>query len=160
MLFRAPCMAPPAIRRFTHGRKSLPSFTNMANWHRRNWMLPGWYSHSPKASYCTPPRRTVFADCSQRLFTIEKSPSPAGRSPQRGRVGEGVGNIIDELKFQFFRCLLPSPQPPPKGTGTARAARQSLTRMVCCPHPAPPLPHGGGSSLVDDRRAKPATGQG
>ena len=41
----------------------------------------------------------------------EKSPSPAGRSPQRGRVGEGVSDIIDEPKFQFFDCLLPSPPP-------------------------------------------------
>ena len=30
------------------------------------------------------------------------SPSPAGRSPQRGRVGEGVSNIVSEKKFRFF----------------------------------------------------------
>ena len=47
----------------------------------------------------------------QELFTIEKSPSPAGRSPQRGRAGEGVGDIIDELKCRFFSCLQPSPHP-------------------------------------------------
>ena len=49
---------------------------------------------------------------SQGVVTIEKSPSPAGRSPQRGRVGEGVSDIIDEPKFQFFNCLLPSPPTP------------------------------------------------
>ena len=30
------------------------------------------------------------------------SPSPAGRSPQRGRVGEGVNNIVSEEPFRFF----------------------------------------------------------
>ena len=40
-----------------------------------------------------------------------KSPSPAGRSPQRGRDGEGVDNAAYEMKFRFFNRLLPSPQP-------------------------------------------------
>ena len=30
------------------------------------------------------------------------APSLAGRSPQRGRVGVGVGNIVDEAEFWFF----------------------------------------------------------
>ena len=38
-------------------------------------------------------------------------PSPAGRSPQRGRDGEGVDNAAYEMKFRFFNRLLPSPQP-------------------------------------------------
>ena len=29
----------------------------------------------------------------------------------RGRIGEGVSDIMDEPKFQFFNCLLPSSQP-------------------------------------------------
>ena len=60
------------------------------------------------------------------VLTIETSPSPAGRSPQRagthakcgrilhgarGRVGEGVGDVVDESKFRFFNGLLPSPHP-------------------------------------------------
>ena len=49
--------------------------------------------------------------CLESVGKSEISPSPAGRSPQRGRVGEGVSDSIDETKFQFFNCLLPSPQP-------------------------------------------------
>ena len=39
--------------------------------------------------------------------SLQTAPSPAGRSPQRGRAGVGVSDIIDELEFQFFSCLLP-----------------------------------------------------
>jgi len=44
-----------------------------------------------------------------------------------GRAGEEMGDIIDDLKFQFFNSLLPSPQPSPRGTGTARA----VTNIAC-----------------------------
>ena len=37
--------------------------------------------------------------------SLQTAPSPAGRSPQRGRVGEGVSDIIDEPKFHFFHRL-------------------------------------------------------
>ena len=37
--------------------------------------------------------------------SLQTTPSPAGRSPQRGRVGEGVSDIIDEPKFHFFHRL-------------------------------------------------------
>ena len=46
-----------------------------------------------------------------RLFQGEPRPSPAGRSPQRGRAGEWVSNIIYEPESWFFNCLPPSPQP-------------------------------------------------
>ena len=42
--------------------------------------------------------------------SLRTAPSPAGRSPQRGRVGEGVSDIIDEPKFHFFHRLPHSPQ--------------------------------------------------
>jgi len=32
----------------------------------------------------------------------KNSPSPAGRSPQRGRDGVGVSDMVDEPEFQFF----------------------------------------------------------
>ena len=35
-------------------------------------------------------------------YRAEFSPSPAGRSPQRGRVGVGVSDIAHELKLLFF----------------------------------------------------------
>ena len=75
-------------------------------------------------------------------MTIEQSPSPAGRSPQRGRVGEGVNNIIDEPKFRFSIDCYPHPTPSPK----ARRAIGSFVaaRRVCCPHPSPP-PRGEGA---------------
>ena len=50
----------------------------------------------------------------------KNSPSPAGRSPQRGRDGVGVSNNIDESKACFSR-LLPSPQPSPTGRGSVSA---------------------------------------
>ncbi len=51
--------------------------------------MPVWppgeaYSHPPKASYGVASLDRVS------LRTCLKSPSSAGRSPQRGRVGEGV----------------------------------------------------------------------
>ena len=39
---------------------------------------------------------------SRGCLQFEKSPSPAGRSPQRGRVGVGVSDIAHELNFLFF----------------------------------------------------------
>ena len=61
---------------------------------------------------------------SRGCLQFEKSPSPAGRSPQRGRVGVGVSDIIDEPKFQFFNCLLLSPQPfPQRDWNSSRSER-------------------------------------
>ena len=97
----------------------------------------------------------------------KNSPSPAGRSPQRGRDGVGVSNNIDESKAYFSRLLL-SPQSSlaaramlvPRGEGAYR--RFVLLRFttpglnlgyfkfiplqntVCAAsNPTPALPHGG-----------------
>ena len=59
------------------------------------------------------PYAAVAGVCNKNLFKIsvihmnlnyraEFSPSPAGRSPQRGRVGVGVSDIAHELKLLFF----------------------------------------------------------
>ena len=57
-------------------------------------------------------RRVMGADRPASRGCLQfKSPSPAGRSPQRGRDGEGVDNAAYEMKFRFFNRLLPSPQP-------------------------------------------------
>ena len=50
----------------------------------------------------------------------KNSPSPAGRSPQRGRVGVGVNNNIDESKAYFSIVCCPHPSPLPQGEGAYR----------------------------------------
>ena len=59
------------------------------------------------------------------------TPSPAGRSPQRGRVGEGVGDITCEVKFLFFMFVALTPDLSHyvsyssfTGTSIARVARE------------------------------------
>ena len=42
---------------------------------------------------------------SRGCLQFEKSPSPAGRSPQRGRVGVGVGDIAHEINLLFFNAF-------------------------------------------------------
>ena len=72
----------------------------------------------------------VFRACRQ----LRHPPSPA----ERGRVGEGVGDVVDESKFRFFNGLLPSPQPlshcvscsSPRGTSIAGVAREGLVRRI------------------------------
>ena len=60
---------------------------------------------------------------------IGKFPSPAGRSPQRGRAREGVDNLIYEIRFRFFNWLLPSPSPTGRGGLSAIYIRGSEVRV-------------------------------
>ena len=52
-----------------------------------------------------------------RQNTRRSAPSPAGRSPQRGRVGEGVSDIAQEPKWRFFTFAAPTPALPHGGRG-------------------------------------------
>ena len=52
-----------------------------------------------------------------RQDTRRSAPSPAGRSPQRGRVGEGVSDIAQEPKWRFFTFAAPTPALPHGGRG-------------------------------------------
>ena len=57
----------------------------------------------------------------------QTAPSPAGRSPQRGRDGVGVSDIVDESKACFSR-LLPSPSP-------LSCCASNTCRYASCPSP-------------------------
>ena len=75
----------------------------------------------------------------QSPLSRRSAPSLAGRSPQRGRVGVGVGNIVDEAEFWFFTfaaiilalfcfasnaCCCCAGGSSPTGTNIARVARE------------------------------------
>ena len=70
--------------------------------------------------------------------SLQTTPSPAGRSPQRGRGGEGVSDITDEPKFHFFHRL-----------------PHSLLGYVCNLK-FPPLRSGGGAGRGCENRVAPA----
>ena len=50
----------------------------------------------------------------------KNSPSPAGRSPQRGRVGVGVAILSINRNFAFSIICYPHPSPLPQGEGVYR----------------------------------------
>ena len=43
--------------------------------------------------------------------SLQTAPSPAGRSPQRGRVGEGVSGVVYEQMATFFTFAALTPTP-------------------------------------------------